>query len=359
MLQVGIVGQPGCGKTSLFKALAPASTAEVGVGGKREIHIGQAKVADPRLDSLDRIFQKGRKVSAMVEYVDVVGFSSGDAARSGYEAQFLGEIRTCDALLHVLRNFDFPGLTPAHPVRDYRADFQEFILSDQIILEKRLERLRREVLKNRTPEVMAELELMERCLQVLSDESPLRILQFSESDKQFLKTYQPLTAKPELAVINVSEDDVGRAEEIVARLRPAIEGPGVKVTAACASIEMEIAELDTESAREFMDDLGIKAAALDRIIAASFRLLGLISFFTVGEQEVRAWTIPRGMPARKAAGVVHTDMERGFIRAEVVNFGDFESRGSFAACRSDGVLRLEGKDYVVQDGDIIQFRFAV
>ena len=359
MLQIGIVGQPGCGKTSLFKALCPASSAEIGSGGKREAHIGQARVPDPRLDELNRIFQRDRQINTVVEYVDVVGFSRGEAAKSGYEAQFLGEIRTCDALMHVLRGFEFPGLPDSNPARDYRTDFQEFLLSDQIILEKRRERLQKEVQKNRTPEGVAEIELMERCLEALSQEHPLRSLEFSEQDKLFLKAYQPLTAKPELVVINVPEDDVGKADEIVERYRPEIENPHVEISAACASIEMEIAELDEKSAREFMDDLGIAESALDRLISASYRLLGLISFFTVGAKEVRAWATAQRTPARHAAGVVHSDMERGFIRAEVVNFSDFQPRGSFAACRSDGVLRLEGKDYMVRDGDIIQFRFAV
>jgi hypothetical protein len=359
MLRIGIVGQPGCGKTALFKALAPSAEVEVGAGGKREVHIGQARVPDPRLDELNRVFQRPKQVNAVVEYVDVVGFSRGEASRSGYEAQFLGDIRTCEALMHVLRHFEIPGRPNPDPLRDHRADFEEFLLSDQIILEKRLERLQRDVQKNPLPEYTAEISLMERCLATLSEEKPLRSLDFSAQDLSFLKAYQPLTAKPELVVINLSEDDIGQAEKIITDYRAKIGAPGVEVSAACASLEMEIAELDPESAREFMDDLGIETSALERLIQASHRLLGLISFFTVGDEEVRAWTIPRGTAAREAAGSVHSDMERGFIRAEVVNFADFQPRGSFAACRSDGVLRLEGKDYVVQDGDIIQFRFAV
>lgn len=359
MLRIGILGPPATGKTSLFKALAPSEAVQAGSGGKREIHIGQAKVPDPRLDEIQRIFQRQKQVNAIVEYVDLAGFSRDEVARSGYDAQFLGEIRTCDALLHVVRRFSMPGLPESDPVRDFQADLQEFILSDQMILEGRLERLRKEIGKKPDPEMTKEISLMERCLETLLQEKPLRTLEFSSGDVQLLKAYQLLTAKPELAVLNIGEEDIARAEEIIEKHRPGIESPGVRLSAVCASIEMEIAELDPESAREFMDDLGIKESALDRLVRASYELLGLISFFTVGKDECRAWTIKQGTHAREAAGVVHSDMERGFIRAETVHFDDFQPRGGFAECRKDGVLRLEGKDYVVQDGDIIEFRFAV
>ncbi len=359
MLRIGIVGPTGCGKTSLFKALCPAVDAEVGAAQRREMHIGQAKVPDERLDELFRIFRKGKKVNAAVEYVDFVGYRRGHASSRGYDPQFLAEIRTCDALLHVLRDFEFPGAPPPDPVRGYRTDFEEFLISDQIIIENRIERLKKDYQKNKTPESARELHLLERCREAILQEKPLRALDFSADEERLLRAYQLLSLKPELVVINVSEADAGRTEEIVEAFRSPIEGPGVKLTAASASLEMEIAQLDPESAREFMDDLGIAESALDRILRASYDLLGLISFFTVGTDECRAWTIRRGTTAKVAAGTVHSDMERGFIRAEVVNFDDFQPRGSFAACKKDGVWRLEGKDYVVRDGDIIEFRFAV
>lgn len=358
MLRIGIVGLSGCGKTSLFRALTGAS-AEVGVSGKREIHVGQAKVSDVRLDTLTRVFQRGRQVNAVVEYVDVVGFTAGEASRAGFEDQFLGDIRTCDALLHVLRRFAVPGMPEFDSVRDFRIAEQEFLLSDQIILEKRQKRLEKEHQKNPTPETTAEAAIITRCLETLNAEKPLRVLEIGPHDQQFLKAYQPLTAKPQLVVVNVSEDEIQREAETIREHRCGLETPGVEIASACASIEMEIAELDAESAAEFMADLGIESSARDRLVQASYHLLGLISFFTVGDEECRAWTVRKGTTAKEAAGAVHTDMERGFIRAEVVNFDDFQSRGSFAACRDDGVLRLEGKDYPVQDGDIILFRFAV
>jgi hypothetical protein len=359
MLRIGIIGPTGCGKTSLFKALCPAANVEIGAALRREIHIGQAKVPDERLDELFRIFQKGKKVNAVVEYVDFAGYRRGDAASRGYDPQFLAEIRTCDALLHVLRNFEFPGSPDPDPVAGYRTDFEEFLISDQIIIENRIERLQKDYQKNKSPELARELQLLKRCQEAILQEMPLRALEFSEDEERLLRAYQLLSLKPELVVVNVSEADAGKTEEIVNEFSRAIAGPGIKLTAACASIEMEIAELDSESAREFMDDLGINESALDRILRASYDLLGLISFFTVGTDECRAWTIRRGTTAKGAAGTVHSDMERGFIRAEVVNFRDFQSRRNFAACKKDGVWRLEGKDYIVQDGDIIEFRFAV
>ncbi|MCX6641662.1 MAG: redox-regulated ATPase YchF [bacterium] len=359
MLRIGIVGAPGSGKTSLFKALTPSTGVEVGARGKREIHIGQAKVQDPRLDELTRIFHPERKVNAIVEYVDMAGFTKGEASRSGFEAQFLGEIRTCEALLHVVRSFPYPGLPEADPLRDYSIDLQEFILSDHIILEKRLERLKKDTMKNPRPDAAKEIELLDRCLVALAEEKPLRTLQLSLIESMLLKSYQPLTLKPDLIVVNVAETQVSEVEAVAAKYRPTLEGTGSQVVAACSMIEMEIAELDESSAREFMDDLGIETSALDRLVTASYQLLGLISFFTVGDDEVRAWTIPAGTNARSAAGAVHSDMERGFIRADVVGYVDFIARGNLAACRKDGVQRLEGKDYIVKDGDIIEVRFAV
>jgi len=365
MLRIGLTGLPGCGKTTLFQALTGIAT-HIGAAAKREVHVGQAKVPDPRLEDLNRVFQKPKAIPAIVEYVDVAGFSAGDARRAGFresatswEDQFLGDLRTCDALLQVLRGFDAPGLSPADPLRDFRSAEAEFILSDQIILEKRQSRLQRDLHKHPAAEVKAELELLDRCLNALNQEKPLRTIALSPADMPFLKAYAPLSIKPQLAVLNVSEDDVRRESELIQNLRPQIGSPCVHLSAVCATLEMEIAQLDPDSARQFMEDLGIESSALDRLVRASYELLGLISFFTIGDAEVRAWTIRRGSTAREAAGVVHTDMERGFIRAEVVNFADFQPRGGFAACRHDGVLHLQGKEYMVQDGDIIQFRFAI
>jgi GTP-binding protein YchF len=334
--------------------------AEVGAAGRREIHVGQAKVPDQRLDQIYELFPRARKVNATVEYVDVVGFTSGDARKATFENQFLGDIRTCDAILQVLRGFEAPGMSPVNPTRDFREADQEFMLSDHIILEKRLNRLKKDFSKMpNKPEAQKEMDFLERCLESLGNEIPLRQLDLRPEEKTMLQAYQPLCLKPQLAVLNVGEADIRREDEIMAELRPQIEGTGVELAAACASLEMEISQLEVALARDFMDDLGIEMSALHRLLRVSYHLLGLISFFTIGDDECRAWTIPKGSTAKQAAGAVHSDMERGFIRADVAHFGDFITRGNWAACRAEGVMRVEGKEYIVEDGDIMEFRFAV
>jgi len=357
MLRIGIIGPQGCGKTTLFQALTPA--VQVEGGARREIHIGQAKVKDLRLDHLHEIFGRSKKVNAIVEYVDFAGYKRGESKGSGYDPQMLAEIRNCDALLHVLRGFEVPGMPDPDPQAGFDMDFAEFLISDQIIVENRLDRLEKELRKNPSPELKRENQILLRCQEALQAEQPLRTLDFTPDEEKILRTYQLITLKPELVVINIAEDDIPKSDDIIAKFNQFVEHPGVEVSVACASIEMEIAQLDEESAREFMDDLGIEESALDRLIRASYKLLGLISFFTIGDDECRAWTIRQGTIARIAAGEIHSDIERGFIRAEVVHFDDFKPRGDLAACRKDGVRRLEGKEYVVNDGDIIEFRFAV
>ncbi len=358
MLRIGIIGLPGSGKTSLFRALT-GSSAEGSAGGKRAVHIGQAKVADPRLDELHRIFKPPRKVNAIVEYVDVAGIAAGDARKAGFEGQFLGDVRSCEALLHVLRDFQTPGSPPADPLRDFRFAQQEFLLSDQMILEKREQRISKEVQKNPRPELKQEAALLRRCLAALEKEIPLRELEISPAEDEILRPYQLLTRKPQLVVLNIAEDRISAIEETAAAYAREWSSPNIEFASACASLEMEIAQLDDRSAAQFMQDLGIPSSALDRLIRASYHLLGLISFFTIGRDECRAWTIRRGTTAQEAAGAVHSDMERGFIRAEVVSYNDFIQRGNYAACRTDGVLRMEGRNYEVKDGDIIEFRFAI
>ncbi len=366
MLRLGITGLSNCGKTSLFRALT-GMVAPVGAAGKREVHVGQAKVPDARLDALEQLFHRPQQVNAIVEYVDVVGFASGEAARAGFresatswEDQFLGDLRTCEALVQVLRVFEAPGLKPADPGRDFTEAEHEFMLSDQIILDKRLRRLQKDFSKlPNKAEVTREMEVLERCLEALNNATPLRQLELKKEETVLLRAYQPLSLKPQLIVLNVAEDQVRQEREILEKWQPILALPGIELTAASASLEMEIAQLEAAAARDFMDDLGIETSALERVVRASYHLLGLISFFTIGHDECRAWTVPQGTKAREAAGAVHTDMERGFIRAEVVHYADFMPRKSLAACRGEGVLRLEGKDYLVQDGDIIEFRFAV
>jgi len=363
-MQMGIVGLSLSGKTTLFNALTRAHADRLHHGGaKREAHHGVVKVPEPRLAELQRIFQRERVVPTTVEYVDSAGFEKGVSEKGGFPEQFLAQLRTVDALLVVLRLFENPAVPHPEgsidPVRDFQIVQSEFLLSDYAIVESRVEKLTKTLAKTKREEEERQLVLLERCLAALEQEHPLRELEFSPEEAKHLRGYQFLTAKPLLIVLNIGEQEIGHESEVeqqFAALRPSPQGG---LLAVCAEMEMEIAQLSEDDARVFREDLGMREPALERLIRCSYELLGLISFFTTEGNEVRAWTLRRGTPARAAAGTVHTDMERGFIRAEVAHYDDLIRCGSVAKCRDQGLLRLEGKDYIVQDGDVITFRFKV
>ncbi|RMF60393.1 MAG: redox-regulated ATPase YchF [Calditrichaeota bacterium] len=360
-MEVGIVGLPVSGKTTLFSTLT-GQKVEMGYGGagKVEVHRGVVKVPDERLDRLTEIFNPRKKVPATIEYIEVGGLDKEQKDAQGFDPQFLQVLKTTDALCVVIRAFEDPILP--HPegsidiVRDMQTIETEFLLSDLSIVENRLERLEKQIKKAREEHLTRELELMQRCHAHLEQERPLREMEFTEQEALILRGYQFLSAKPLVVVINIDEKDIPRSEEFLTLLP---EKTGVKVIALSARVELEISQLPEEERKIFLEDMGITEPALNKLIRTSYELLGLISFFTVGEDECRAWTIRKGTPAVRAAGVIHTDLERGFIRAEVVHYDDFIRLGSLAKCREQGVLRLEGKNYVVQDGDIITVRFNV
>ena len=358
-MKIGLFGFPGVGKTTLFNALTGAETPTA--GARREAHLGVARVPDPRLDRLAGLFQPKKLTHATVDFVDLVGFQRDDASAS-FEAETL---RTTEALAHVLRGFE--GQIPhsegsLDPPRDAATMETELILADHTILERRHERLEA-LVKKKGPAAAesAELPRIERCLAHLSGDQPLRVLPLSEDEEKRLRGYGLLSSRPLLLVVNVGEDRIDTIADPVAGfgLQEMAARPHVAVCAASAQIEMEIARLVPEDVPAFMEDLGLSEPAADRVIRSAYHLLGLASFFTVGEDECRAWTIRRGTTARKAAGVVHTDLERGFIRAEVVTYDDLVECGSMARAREKGVLRLEGKEYPVQDGEIVHIRFNI
>jgi len=357
-MKIGIVGLPSSGKTVTFNAL----TGEQAEGGRRELHQAVVPLPDPRLDRLFEIFQRPRKVPAHVEYVDLAGIAPDEHKRAGFSDQFLGQIRTVDALLVILRGFSDETvphpLNSIDPVRDLAQVEAEFIISDLAILETRLDRLERQLRTHPNDHDAHEREILLRCQAHLESERPLRDLEFDAGEEILIRGYQFITQKPQIVMLNIDESDLPRESECLRPLESGC-GPNSTAIAVCAQIEMEIRALSEEEAEPFRRDLGITETVLARLISTSYRLLGLISFFTLGDQEVRAWTIRNGTRAPAAAGAVHSDMERGFIRAEVVNYDDFITRASMASCRSDGVLRLEGRDYIVRDGDIVTFRFAV
>ncbi len=357
MLRAGLIGFPKTGKTTLFRLLTGALH---GAHPRAEAHVGVARVPDARLDGLSELFAPRRAVPATVEFADLAAAGPPSVAHLLDVAPF----RHADALVHVVRAFRDPTVPHApgsiDPARDVRTMDDELVLADLAVVERRLDRLARDLKKGAAAELKPEADLLDRCRVHLDEGRPLRTLGLSGDAGKRLRGFQLLSAKPLLVVVNVDEADVARAEETVDRLGlpPILAQAAAAAVAVCAKIELEVAELDASDRAAFLAALGIGASGLERVIRASYDLLGYISFFTVGEHECRAWSVPRGTPAQAAAGEVHSDMARGFIRAEVVPYTALRARGSFAACRQHGDLRLEGKDYIVQDGDVMTFRFA-
>ena len=360
MLRAGLIGFPAAGKTSLFHLLTSARDAAR--GGKSEANVGVSRVPDERLDQLSALFNPRKHTQATVEFADIAGVGG---AKTGAQALLdVAPFRNADALLHVVRMFSDPSVPhPAGSVdaaRDVRTMEDEVILADLGVVERRLERLERDLKKANSADLRKEQEILGRCREALEAGRPLRALGLEGEDAKRLKGFQFLSAKPLLIVLNLDEADVPRADEAVrlAGLESFLSGAGTRAVPICAKIELEIAELDPADAAAFMADLGLRESGLDRVIRAAYDLLGYISFFTVGDDECRAWSIPRDTPAQAAAGEIHTDIQRGFIRAEVVRYEDLIARGTLAACRDHGELRLEGKEYIVVDGDVINFRHA-
>jgi GTP-binding protein YchF len=320
-------------------------------------------VPDARLDQLTAMFNPKKHVPATVEFVDIA-----NPARTGTTAaQALLDVapyRNADAVLHVVRAFRDASVphpkTTIDPARDAREMEEELILADLGVVERRLERLERDLKKQSTPELRREQEVLQRCRARLDEGLALRGLELEAEDARRLRGFQLLSAKPLLIVLNLDETDLAHADTAVqsAGFGALLASGHTRAVPVCAKIELEIAELEPADAAAFMADLGLKESGLDRVIRASYDLLGYISFFTVGEDECRAWSIPRGTAAQLAAGEIHSDIARGFIRAEVVRYDALLSRGSLAACKDHGELRLEGKEYIVQDGDVINFRHA-
>jgi GTP-binding protein YchF len=362
MLRAGLIGFPSTGKTTLFQLLTSVREAHHRPTGKTEANVGVSRVPDERLDKLTALFNPRKHVPASVEFADIAGVGGGKGS-----AQALLDVaafRNADALLHVVRMFRDPAVPhPAgsvDPARDVRAMEDELILADLGVAERRLERLDRDLRKTHTAELKKEQEILTRCRAALEEGRPLRALQLEADDAKRLRGFQFLSAKPLLLVLNLDEADLPSADQAVslAGLGAFMSGAATRAVPICAKIELEIAQLEPADAQAFMADLGLHESGLDRIIRASYDLLGYISFFTVGEDECRAWSIPRHTPAHVAAGEIHTDIQRGFIRAEVVRYEHLLARGSLAHCREHGELRLEGKDYIVLDGDVINFRHA-
>ncbi len=355
-MEIGIVGLQTSGKTTLFNLLTGLDVA-TGVWGGDD-HVGIATVPDARLDQLTALYGPRKHTPATIQYVDVPGMAG--RAEGGLN---LPQLRTMDALMVVLRDFEDANvphpLQSLDPVRDLNTIAEEFLLSDQVVVERRLERLERDLAKRKTPELEAEQKVLQRCLATLEAEVPLRALEIDSHESKILRGFTFLSLKPLIVVVNQDEGSVGQDPQSDDRWSGWREQPGVAFTAACATLEGELAQMEGHDAAAFMAEFGLDDRALERIIRASYDLLGRISFFTVGEDECRAWSIRSGTSALEAAGEIHSDIQRGFIRAEVVRWSELLETGSMAGCRTAGTLRLEGKSYRIADGDVVHFRFNV
>jgi GTP-binding protein YchF len=362
-MQLGIIGLPFSGKTTVFRALTGGQAPLAAGGGHgQETHVAVVKVPDTRVDRLAAMFRPRKVTHAEVTYVDFPG--AGFGSRDKGEAAWVGTLRTMDALLQVVRAFEdatVPHDGPIDPVADAEKVQLELILADLGIVERRLQRLEADLKRTRAGErapLEAEMEFFHRLQAALEAGTPIRDLELSDEQERAIRGYQFLSRKPVLLAINLGEDQLAQAPQIEARVAGAYPHRHTAVASLCAKLEMELAQLEPDDARSFMADLGITELAAGRVIRRSYELTGLISFFTAGDEEVRAWAVPRGTRAPQAAGVVHSDMEKGFIRAEVVAFDDLMAAGSMAEARKRGLLRQEGRNYVVQDGDVLHILFS-
>ena len=358
-MQIGIVGLPFSGKSTLFQTITKTHI-EPEVLAKAESHQAVIKVPDARLDKLTEMFNPKKKVNATIEVIDVVGLQKGDSGSTQFTGNFLGKVKTNDALIQVVRLFE--NETVPHPegsvnmMRDIETFETEFIISDLSIVEKRTGSIKKQILKIKDEQLKRELPVLEKCNELLQNETPLRDAHLSEDDMKMLRSYQLLTAKPMLIALNFDESQVKETEKFMNELVKKKLGANTKALSFFGQIEMEMSQLAEEEAKVFMQEYGIRESALKNIIRSAYELLGVQSFFTVGEDECRAWTIKKGMNAQEAAGEIHTDFFNKFIRAEVVHYNDFIEDGSFAKAKDSGHWRLEGKEYIVQDGDIISIR---
>ncbi|WP_270578186.1 redox-regulated ATPase YchF [Caldifermentibacillus hisashii] len=364
-LTAGIVGLPNVGKSTLFNAITQAGAEAANYPfATIDPNVGVVEVPDARLDKLTEMYQPKKTIPTTFEFTDIAGIVKGASKGEGLGNKFLANIRQVDAICHVVRCFDDENITHVSgrvdPLDDIQTINLELILADMETVEKRIARVEK-LAKQKNKEAQAEYEILTMLKETFENELPARTIEFNEEQQKIVKGFQLLTMKPVLYVANIGEDDVANANKnkYVQVVQDFAEKDHAEVVVICARIEEEIAELEPEEKAAFLQELGIQESGLDQMIRKAYHLLGLATFFTAGVQEVRAWTFKKGMKAPQCAGIIHSDFERGFIRAETVSYDDLVAYGSFNKAKEAGKVRLEGKDYIVQDGDIMHFRFNV
>ncbi|MGI5989528.1 MAG: redox-regulated ATPase YchF [Lachnospiraceae bacterium] len=365
-MKLGIVGLPNVGKSSLFNSLTKAGApSENYPFCTIDPNIGVVAVPDERLDKLAALYNSKKITPAVIEFVDIAGLVKGASKGEGLGNQFLANIRETDAIVHVVRCFEDTNIVHVDgsidPLRDIETINLELIFSDIEVLDRRLSKQKKAAFNNK--DIAKEVAFIEKLKAFLEDGKLAKNFPCEgDQEEAWMKDYNLLTAKPVILAANVAEDDMaddGASNPYVQKVREYAKEADCEVFVICARMEEEISELEDDEKKDYLDAMGVKSSGLDKLIAASYRILGLISYLTAGEKETRAWTIKKGTKAPQAAGKIHSDFERGFIRAEVINYQDLLDCGSSAVAREKGLIRLEGKDYVMQDGDVVVFRFNV
>lgn len=358
-MKVGIVGLPGCGKTTLFKALTRGTVPTDSFGGR---NVGVISVPDRRVDYFAEQYEPKKVTYASIEIIDGAARIARDQGRTRFGADFFADVRQVDALVHVVRGFPGPSGEAPTPVQDLQTLNDELILADLQVVENRMERVEKQlhgVKKGTTTPATIEMDLLERVKAFLEEGKALKAADLTPDDEKAVRGYDFLTLKPLIAVLNIPEGEIGSPTEQTLHFRQVCEGEGIFEMELCAQVEMEVSELSDEEEAEFLQSMGIEEPARNALIRECYKALGLISFITAGEPEVRAWTLKAGLKAIDAAGTIHSDLARGFIRAEVANSSEVEAAGGWEAAKQKGIVQLQGKDYTIQDGDVLYIRFKV